>query len=193
MRSESMGKLDGKVAVITGGSSGIGEATVKLFVEEGCRVVIADVQDDKGKALKNSLGASTVFVHTDVTLENDVKAAVNRALSSFGTLDCMFNNAGTGQDFIPIEETDYMQFQRIVAINLGGVFLGMKYAAPVMKHQGGGSIINIACAALWLATDDSSFVNGASIVVQGGMTCGSQWTNTIESSKGLESRFPGSR
>jgi len=139
-----MGKLDGKVAIITGGASGIGEETVKLFVEEGAKVVVADVQDDKGHALCDSLGSATAYAHTDVSLESDVKAAVGAAVSSFGRLDCLFSNAGIGEGFKPVEEVELTDFQRIVNINLGGVFLGAKHAAHVMKSQGSGSIINTA-------------------------------------------------
>ncbi|MDD2657831.1 MAG: SDR family NAD(P)-dependent oxidoreductase [Candidatus Pacebacteria bacterium] len=142
-----MERLKGKVAVITGGASGIGESTVRLFVEEGCRVVIADIQDDKGEDLCKSLGKSAAYVHVDVSSEADVKAMVGTAVSKFGRLDCMFNNAGIGEDFIPIEKIEMRQFERIVKINMGGIFLGMKYAAPVMKRQGSGSIINTASVA----------------------------------------------
>ena len=94
-----MERLGGKVAVITGGASGIGEAAVRLFVEEGCKVLIADLQDEKGEELADSLGEATVYAHTDVSSEEDVKAAIERAVSAFGRLDCVFNNAGIGQDF----------------------------------------------------------------------------------------------
>ena len=89
-----MGKLDGKVAVITGGASGIGEASVRLFVAEGARVVIADVQENLGKPLAEELGANAAFLKTDVTREPEVKAAVECAVETYGRLDCMFNNAG---------------------------------------------------------------------------------------------------
>ena len=99
-----MGKLDGKVAVITGGASGIGEATVRLFVKEGARVVVADIQDKEGKSLAKELGAKATYLHTDVTQESDVKAAVDYAVQHFGRLDCMFNNAGAGGPMGPIED-----------------------------------------------------------------------------------------
>ena len=92
-----MNRLVGKVAVITGGASGIGEAAVRLFVEEGCKVVIADRQNEKGEELARSLGEAAVYAHTDVSSEDDVKAAVETAVSAFGRLDCIFNNAGSAR------------------------------------------------------------------------------------------------
>jgi NAD(P)-dependent dehydrogenase (short-subunit alcohol dehydrogenase family) len=266
-----MGRLDGKAAIVTGGASGIGEATVELFVAEGCGVLVSDVQDEKGRALADRLGDAAAYVHTDVSSESDVKTAVDAAVSRFGRLDCIFNNAGIGEDFTPVEQTRWDDFKRLVNINIGGVFLGIKHAARVMKEQGSGSIINtasvagllagngghiysatkhavigltkvtatelgesgvrvnaicpggivtpifaeaagmaekadevmravteafktaqpirrpgmpidIANAALWLASDESSFVNGTYIVVDGGATCGAQWSQATESS-----------
>lgn len=257
-----MGRMDGKVAVITGGASGIGETTVRLFVEEGARVVIADVQDDRGNALAGELGGLAAYRRTDVTVEDDVKAAVTLAASKFGRLDCIFNNAGIVGTIGPIEDTPAEEYDLTMNILLRGPFFGMKHAAPVMKSQGsGGSIIStasvagvaggdgphiysvakagvmhltksvalelathnirvnaicpggivtplitqgipnveqaadmaraglknfqpirragepedIAYAALWLASDESTFVTGQSIVVDGGLTAGRQW------------------
>ena len=100
-----MGRLDDKVAVITGGASGIGEGTVRLFAEEGARVVIADIQDAKGEMLADTLGGAAVYQHTDVSQESEVKQAVERAVDEFGRLDCIYNNAGLGGVSGPIEET----------------------------------------------------------------------------------------
>lgn len=266
-----MGKLEGKVAVITGGASGIGEATVRLFVEEGSRVLIADIQDKKGHCLAEELGDAALYQHTDVSREADVQAAVENALASFDRLDCIFNNAGIPGFSGPIEETPVEAFDHTLRVHLRGVFLGIKHAAPIMKRQGAGSIINtasvaglhtgygshaystakaaiihltrlaavelgesgirvncicpggiptsifgvafglspeeadrtvgllkepfsgiqplrrageprdIALAALWLAGDDSSFVNGHSLVVDGGLTCGRGWSASQQS------------
>ena len=256
-----MGKLDGKVAVITGGASGMGEATVRRFVDEGARVVIADIQDAKGERIADTLAGAAVYQRTNVASEDDVKASIQRALDEYGRLDCMFNNAGLGGvsgqiEQIPVEEYDFT-----MNVLLRGVFLGMKHAAPVMKRQGAGSIIStasvaglsggrgphiysaakaaiinltksvalelgesnvrvncicpgaiatpllaraigdsddavdqlkvalagiqpiprsgegsdIAAAALWLASDDSTFVTGHALVVDGGLTSGPGW------------------
>jgi NAD(P)-dependent dehydrogenase (short-subunit alcohol dehydrogenase family) len=142
-----MGKLDGKVAVITGGASGIGEATARLFVAEGARVVIADIQDERGAAIAAELGAAAAFQRTDVTREEDVKAAVARALSGFGRLDCMFNNAGSLGAAGPLEDISIDEYDRTMQVLLRSVFLGMKYAAPVLKAQASGSIVSTASIA----------------------------------------------
>src|SRR6266849_1147591 len=142
-----MDKLDGKVAVITGGASGIGHAAVRLFVEEGCRVVIADLQDDKGAALAEELGKSASYLHVDVSREADVSGAIAHAVARFGRLDCIFNNAGAGGVTGPIAEIPAEGFDETMGVLLRGVFLGMKHAAPVMKRQGGGSIISTASVA----------------------------------------------
>ena len=260
-----MGKLDGKVAVITGGASGIGESSVRLFVREGARVVIGDVQEDRGRSLAASLGASAVFQATDVSRADAVQKLVNTAVENFGRLDCMFNNAGFGSRARPIAETPIEEFDLLLSVLLRGVFLGMKFAAQVMTRQKSGTIVNtasvagmlagygshiystakagviqltrsvamelgesgirvncicpgsiatpifvrgigltteeenqalpvidkalvhqpieragspdeIAAAALWLASDDSSFVTGHALVVDGGLTGGVKWS-----------------
>ena len=137
-----MGRLDGHRAVITGAASGIGEATARLFVAEGAAVVLADVDDDRGQRIADELGDKARFVHTDVTQEDDVEAAVAFAVDQFGGLDCMFNNAGNPGSVGGIEEIDMAMFDRTVAIHLRGVFLGIRAAARVMRPQGHGSIIN---------------------------------------------------
>lgn len=269
-----MGRLEGKVAVITGGASGIGEASVRLFAAEGAEVVVADVQDERGGRLASELGVE--YVHVDVTREDDVEAAVSHAVDVFGRLDCMFNNAGIAGAVGPIESVTAEAFDRTVAVLLRGVFLGIKHAAPVMRAQGGGSIINtasvaavrtgygnhvysaakagvvqltrsvamelgednvrvncvlpgfiptpmiarargvplgeadgklgviteafrdaqpirrpghpddIAKAALWLASDDSGFVNGHALVVDGGVSGGRMWSDYQKAIEGLE-------
>ena len=142
-----MGKLDGKVAVITGGASGIGAAAVRLFVEESCRVVIADVQDDKGARLADELGKSCAYLHADVSRESDVSGAIAHALSRFGRLDCLYNNAGLGGVSGPIEEIPVDGYEQTMGVLLRGVCLGMKHAAPIMKRQGSGSIVSTASVA----------------------------------------------
>jgi len=271
-----MGKLDGRVAIVTGGASGIGEATVKLFHAEGARVVAADVQDARGKRLAEELGAGVVYQHADVSQEADVKALVDRVVGEFGRLDCLFNNAGFVGARGPIDTIPVDEFDLTLGVLLRGVFLGMKHAAPVMKQQGSGSIIStasvaglqagfgphpysaakaavvqltrtvatelgesgvrvncicpggiatpllasafgegeaalgtlrnllalaqpirraglpedIARAALWLASDDASFVNGQAIVVDGGLTSGRPWSQTPEAMRRREPMVP---
>ena len=272
-----MGRLDGKVAVITGGASGIGEASVRLFVEEGAEVVVADVQDERGGNLASELGAE--YVHADVTREEDVEAVVSHAVDVYGRLDCMFNNAGIAWAVGPIESVTVEAFNQTVAVLLRGVFLGVKHAAPVMRAQGGGSIINtasvaairtgygnhiysaakagvvqftrsvamelgednvrvncilpgfiptpmiahargvpigeadakleditesfreaqplrrpghpddIAKAALWLASDESSFVNGHALAVDGGVSGGRMWSDYQKAIEGLKRKL----
>ena len=261
------GRLDKKVAVITGGASGIGRATVELFVREGANVVIADVQDEKGEELASILGPHATFLHTDVSSEVDVIAVINRTMEKFGRLDCIFNNAWIGGARGPIELVRVEDFDRTVAVLLRGVFLGIKHSALIMKRQGSGSIINnastaglqtgygphiysaakaavvqltrsvamelgeagvrvncvcpgyiatpilgrgfgltgkdldqaveqikpiftklqpirragvpedVARAVLWLASDESSFVNGHALVIDGGVTGGKMWSD----------------
>ena len=137
-----MAELDGKVAVITGGASGIGEASVRLFVEEGARVVIADMQRERGESLAAELGDATRFVQVEVRQEDQVKGAINTAINEWGRLDCIFNNAGFGGVLGPIEDIPVEEFDMSFDVLVKGVFLGMKHAIPVMRKQGAGSIIN---------------------------------------------------
>jgi NAD(P)-dependent dehydrogenase (short-subunit alcohol dehydrogenase family) len=263
-----LARLTGKVAVITGGASGIGEATVRLFVAEGASVVIADIQDEPGGRLAAELGARAVYAHADVSREDDVRGAIEQAVQRFGRLDCLYNNAGHAGVGGRIEDVPADGFDATLAVLLRGVFLGIKHAAPVMKRQGAGSIIStasvaglqagygphvystakaavihltrtvavelgehgvrvncicpgaiatpifgrglglpperleesvrlmkgvletlqpikrsglpddIAQAALWLASDESTFVNGHALVVDGGLTSGRSWTES---------------
>jgi NAD(P)-dependent dehydrogenase (short-subunit alcohol dehydrogenase family) len=142
-----MGKLDNRVAAVTGGASGIGKAIAKLFAKEGAQVVVSDIDDELGKKLAKSLGKSATFIHADVSLEDDVKGMIDRAVNTYGRLDCMVNNAGMGGVQGGIETIPVEGFDLSIAILLRGVFLGMKHAAPVMKRQGGGNIINMASIA----------------------------------------------
>lgn len=142
-----MALLDGKVAVVTGAASGIGERTVRRFVEEGARVVIADVQDGAGEQLAEELGPATSYLHTDVAQERDVAGAVEHAVAKWGRLDCMFNNAGFGGVSGPVEDTDMDGYDQTMAVLLRGVFTGIKHAAKVMKQQRSGSIVSTASIA----------------------------------------------
>lgn len=142
-----MGKLDGKIAVITGGSSGIGKAAVTLFASEGAKVVIGDVLDAPGEKLVDQLGEKVVFRHTDVAKEEDVQALISAAVDKFGRLDCIYNNAAFNGASGMIDEIPTLGFDVTVAVNLRSVFLGMKYAAAVMKEQMSGNIISTASIA----------------------------------------------
>ncbi|XP_057956579.1 borneol dehydrogenase, mitochondrial-like [Malania oleifera] len=145
-------RLQGKVALITGGARGIGEATARLFTKHGARVVIADVEDDLARSVCRDLPPdSSTFVHCDVTDETQVENAVNSAVSSYGTLDIMFNNAGvTGTAKPSILDGDKADFERVVGVNLVGSFLGTKHAARVMIPNRRGAIIMTAsvCSAV---------------------------------------------
>jgi NAD(P)-dependent dehydrogenase (short-subunit alcohol dehydrogenase family) len=143
------GRFENKVAVVTGGASGLGEAMARLFVAEGGRVVVADLQEERGQALVAELGDDrAAFVRTDVTEEADVAAAVDLAVTSFGGLDAMCNNAGIVGAVGPIAETDMDRYDVTMAILLRGVFVGIKHAAKVMIAQGrGGAIVNTASTA----------------------------------------------
>jgi NAD(P)-dependent dehydrogenase (short-subunit alcohol dehydrogenase family) len=144
--------LTGKVAIITGGASGIGEATAKLFVSEGARVVIADISDDAGEALAASLGDAAVYLRTDVSSRAAVQAVVDLAVARFGGLDIMLNNAGIScaayPDFIDDKLDD---FDRVMQVNVLGPMLGTQVAARYMKDHGGGAILNTASIAGTLA------------------------------------------
>ncbi len=141
-------RLKGKVAVVTGAASGIGRGTAIKFVREGARVVIADIQQDRGEALAKELGEAAEFVSVDVCIEDDVKQMIDHAIATFGRLDCLFNNAGFGGVTGDIETTDLGEpYERTVSGLLTGVVVGMKHAAPIMKAAGGGSIISTASVA----------------------------------------------
>jgi len=140
-------RLAGKVAVITGGASGMGRGTVDLFVDEGAKVVVADIQDDKGAVMASEFGSSLTYVHCDVSRESDVAAAVDLAVERFGRLDCMFNNAGIAGVMGEIQDTDSDGIDYTIAVLFKGVVFGMKHAARVMIEQGSGSIINTASVA----------------------------------------------
>ena len=134
-------RLNGKVAVITGGTSGIGEATVELFIAEGAKVVLTGRNAAKGEEMAARLGDNARFVAGDVLSESDIKRAIDAATSEFGRLDCLFNNAGGGTTGT-VESVTQDEFRYAMDLLVGSVIFGMKYAVPVMKEQGGGAIIN---------------------------------------------------
>ncbi|XXG85438.1 hypothetical protein AAC387_Pa11g0513 [Persea americana] len=139
-------RLEGKVALITGGASGIGEYTAKLFCLHGAKVVIADIQDELGHSVCKDLGTSVAsFIHCEVTNETDVQNAVDYTITTHGKLDIMFNNAGISDPRKrSILENDVADFERVLRTNITGAFLGTKHAARVMIPAGHGSIISTA-------------------------------------------------
>ncbi|MHA1537300.1 MAG: SDR family NAD(P)-dependent oxidoreductase [Alphaproteobacteria bacterium] len=156
-----MGRLEDKVAIITGGTSGIGKRTVERFVEEGARVVVAARRQKEGEALVQALGGNVRFIRTDVSIEADVEAMIAFALEEFGRLDVLFNNAGGPAPTGGIESVPYEDYRKALDILLGGVVLGLKHAAPVMKAQGSGSIINNGSIAGHQAGWSSSLIYSA--------------------------------
>jgi len=141
-----MARVSGKVALISGGARGMGAAHAKRLVEEGARVVIGDLLDEAGEATAAELGDNARYVHLDVTKPEDWDAAVATAVSEFGGLDILINNAGI-VNFAPIEEYTLEQWNLIIAINLTGTFNGVKASIPALKKSGTGSIINISSTA----------------------------------------------
>ncbi|KAM7532053.1 hypothetical protein LguiB_035463 [Lonicera macranthoides] len=143
-------RLEGKIAIVTGGAKGIGEATVRLFTRHGAKVIIADVEDNLGNALANALAPSATYVHCDVSLEEDVENLINSTISRYGRLDIIFNNAGVlgnQSKHKSIVDFDVNEFDRVMSVNVRGVALGMKHAARVMIPRGGGCIISTASVA----------------------------------------------
>jgi NAD(P)-dependent dehydrogenase (short-subunit alcohol dehydrogenase family) len=265
-----MTRLQGKVAIVTGAASGIGEAIARRFAADGAHLVAADVQDARGQALVASLGDQTSYCHCDVGREPDVHGLIAHAVERFGRVDVLVNNAGSPGPGGPVEGVDVEAFDSTIGVLLRSVFLGIKHVAPVMKRQGSGSIVStasvaglrtgfgphvysaakaavihlthsvamelgesgvrvncicpggiatpifgkgfglapeaadrtvdlmkqvlpsmqplrraglpqdIANAAAWLASDESSFVNGHALVVDGGLTGGRMWSEVLQ-------------
>jgi NAD(P)-dependent dehydrogenase (short-subunit alcohol dehydrogenase family) len=139
-------RLPGKVAIITGGASGMGAEEAKLFAREGAKVVIADVLEEEGKRLEaevNQSGGEAMFMRTDVTSESDWQRVVEVSVARFGKLDILVNNAGLSSTSAA-DPMDTEGWHRIMEVNTTGVFLGTKYAIPAMRQAGGGSIVNIS-------------------------------------------------
>ena len=153
--AQGTGRLAGKVAIVTGGTSGMGEATVERYVAEGARVMIAGRREDAGNAIVERLGADAAFTRTDVTREAEVERLVTATVERWGRVDILFNNAGSGHAYRLVEEFDAAEFLDQVWTLVGSCFLAVKYAAPIMKRQGAGSIINNGSTA-GVTTDGSS-------------------------------------
>jgi len=136
-------RLENKVAIISGGSRGMGAFEAALFVQEGAKVIIGDVRDEEGRDLAKHIGSNAVYMHLDVTSERDWAAVVKEATDRYGKLDILVNNAGVSARGT-IEETSVDDWDRVMGINSKGVFLGTRAAIPDMRKSGGGSIINIS-------------------------------------------------
>ena len=145
-----MGKLDGKVALISGGARGQGAAEAETFAREGARVVFGDIRDEAGKTVAAAIhaaGGEGVYVHLDVTSEMDWRSAVETATGRYGRLDILINNAAIVIPKVPIEERTAEEWDRVMAVNAKGVFLGTKHCIPALRRAGGGSIVNISSVA----------------------------------------------
>ncbi|MSQ25788.1 MAG: glucose 1-dehydrogenase [Dehalococcoidia bacterium] len=148
------GILQDKSALITGGASGIGRAIALAFAAEGARVVIADIAGDGGRETVRMIeaqGGHAAFCHADCTQSADVQAMVRFTMERYGRLDCACNNAGIGGIVAPLHDLPVEEFDRVLAINMRGVFLGLKYEIPQMIAQGGGVIVNTASTAAFMA------------------------------------------
>lgn len=138
-------RLLGKVALVTGGATGIGESIVRLFHKHGAKVCVVDIEDHLGQQLCQTLGDTTCFIHGDVTIEDDVSRAVDFSVSNFGTLDIMVNNAGIGGPPCPdIREFQLSTFEKVFDVNVKGTFLGMKHAARIMIPLKKGSVVSLS-------------------------------------------------
>ena len=154
------GQLDSKVALVTGGSSGIGRATALTFAREGAKVVVADMQPDGGHQTVHMIqesGGEATFVPVDVTRAADVEAMIAKVVQTYGRVDCAYNNAGVGSRArAPLADYPEEDWHRIIAINLTGVWLCMKYEIPQMLQQGGGAIVNTASIAGLVGLSETS-------------------------------------
>ena len=141
------GQLEGKVALVTGAGSGIGRASALAFVREGARVVVVDVNVEGGEGtmdLIEEAGGQAAFVKADVSIATDVAAMVEQTVTTYGRLDCAFNNAGIGSTGVPLQDETEAEWDLVMSVNLRGVWLCLKHEIPQMLKQGGGTIVNTA-------------------------------------------------
>jgi NAD(P)-dependent dehydrogenase (short-subunit alcohol dehydrogenase family) len=161
-----MGRLDNKVALITGGASGMGMVGSQLFAAEGAKVVLTDVADDAGEQVAEKIradGGHATYVHADVSSEADAKAMVEKAVETYGGLTILYNNAGVMlDDDGSVHSTDEAIWERTLAINVMGVAHGCKYGIPAMIESGGGSVINVASFVAWMGAATSQTAYTAS-------------------------------
>ncbi|KAL2503063.1 Xanthoxin dehydrogenase [Forsythia ovata] len=169
LRTAFARRLEGKVALITGGASGVGEVTAKLFSHHGAKVAIADVQDELGHSVVEAIGPSnSTYIHCDVTNEDGVKNAVDNTVSTYGKLDIMFNNAGISDPYKPrVIDNEKADFERVLSVNVTGVFLFMKHAARIMVPARSGCIISTASLSSTMGGGSSHAYCGAKHAVLG--------------------------
>ena len=144
-----MGRLEGKVAVVTGAADGIGHAIAAGMAREGARVYLSDIDDGKGEAAAAAIragGGAATYVHCDVAIEGDIAALIEKAVEETGRIDILVNNAAIAIGGMPVHEMTDEQWHRLIAVNLTSVFRGCKFALPHMIRQGAGSVINMASA-----------------------------------------------
>jgi len=161
-----MGRLDDKVAIITGAASGMGKSHAQRFVEEGAKVIIADIADE-GEKVSDELGKNARFIKLDVTDEENWEKVVQKTEDIFGAVDVLVNNAGVSGPGVPIPEHTEKQFRNVTDINQLAVFLGMKAVYPSMKTIGEGSIINISSAAAFMGTPNTIAYTGTKFAIRG--------------------------
>ena len=138
-----MGRLDDKVALVSGGARGMGQSHCRVFAAEGAKVMVADILDDEGRVVAADIGPNAVYQHLDVTSEDDWAAAIDAVMDTFGRLDVLVNNAGIAEPS-PLADLTLDSYRRVTEVNQTGVFLGMRAAVRPMSESGGGSIINIS-------------------------------------------------
>ena len=142
------GRLDGEVAIITGAARGQGEAEARMFVREGAQVVLTDILDEQGQAAAQDIGDAARYFHLDVSQEDQWQKVVQETVTAFGKVTILVNNAGIGlREDYGVEQTPLDVWNKVLAVNLTGAFLGMKYSVPEMRKAGHGSIINISSIA----------------------------------------------
>ena len=156
-------RLEGKVALITGGGSGMGKVASELFAAEGANVVLTDVNDEAGEATASSIGERAFYVHADVSKEADAQSMVGAAVKRFGRLDVLYNNAGIMPlDDGSVTDADGSIWDAVLAVNVKGVMYGCKFGIPAMLEHGGGSIINVASFVAWMGAATSQTAYTAS-------------------------------
>ena len=156
-------RLDGKVALITGGGSGMGKVASELFAAEGASVVLTDVNDEAGEATATAIGDAAAYIHADVSKESDAEAMVASTVERFGRLDVLYNNAGIMPlDDGSITDADGSIWDAVFSVNVKGVAFGCKYGIPAMIDSGGGSVINVASFVAWLGAATSQTAYTAS-------------------------------